>query len=379
MSEPHENFFQLEPEKYYSPPATWDRERAREAIMTRALSGDYLVSEKIDGFWSRFARQGEECKQQTRSVSVVTGTYGESQEKVPFIFNFLKTITTGDTLLLGELYTATRNVNDVKSILGAGVQKALARQQKDENKLMYYIFDVLYWDGQSFMKTPFAKRAEFLTKVIKPKVEQNRFISVATFTEGDHVLARLDEVLFLGGEGVVLQRKDGLPEPGKRTAWKTIKMKKELERDIDVFMIRALPPTKEYNGIYLDSWPFWYDIKSGTMIPLVEQHAAITAYNTGKPVEPVSKNFYYGWPGAIECGVYDATGKLWTICSVSGLTDTIKQDIVDNPKKYVHRAMTLTGMEFTDDYSIRHPRFLGFRDDITDKDCTWEKIFDREY
>ena len=373
------NFFSLEPEKYFSPPSTWDKTRIRDAILQRIESDNYLASEKIDGNWSRFVRQGDVCKQQTRSISVKTGTYGESQDKIPFIFNFLKTITTGDTILLGELHTVSRNINDVKSILGAGVSKALARQEKDENKLRFYIFDILYYNGDSLMGVPFKDRAKVLTRVIKPKVAQNPFIHVAEFTEGIHALARLDEVLFYGGEGIVLQRKDGLPEPGKRTAWKTIKMKKEMERDIDVFMLRALPPTREYNGVYLDTWPFWEDARTGEKLALVNQNASLKAYHTGAPVEPVSKNYYYGWPSAIECGVYDATGKVWTLCSIAGLTDTIKQDIAENPKKYERRAMTITGMEFTDDYSVRHPRFLGFRDDINDKDCTWEKIFDVDF
>lgn len=378
MSEPI-NFFTLKPEKYFSPPSTWSKERVRDAILQRIESGNYLASEKIDGNWSRFARQGEVSKQQTRSLSVVTGTYGESQEKVPFIFNFLNLVTTGDTILLGELHTLTRNVNDAKSILGAGVTKALARQQKDEDKLRYYIFDVLYWNGESLMKAPFQDRAKFLTRIVKPKLAQNPFIRVAEFTEGADALNRLDEVLFYGGEGIVLQRKDGLPEPGKRTAWKTIKMKREMERDIDAFMLRALPPTREYNGVYLDSWPFWEDVRAGVKLPIINQRDSLHAYYGGLPVEPVSKNYYYGWPSAIECGVYDATGKVRTLCAIAGLTDAIKQDIAENPKKYIRRPMTITGMEFTEDYSVRHPRFLGFRDDINDTDCTWEKIFDTDF
>lgn len=374
-----QDLFNLEPEKYFAPPSTWDRERVRDAILVRVRSGDYLASEKMDGYWSRFVRQDNVCKQQSRTLSKVTGAYGEFQEKIPYIFDFLKTITVGDTVLLGELYALTRSVNDVKAILGSGVQKALARQQKDENKLRFYIFDVLYYDGQSFMDVPFEKRAHFLTQTVKPKVAQNPFISVAEFFEGAHALDKLDEILFTGGEGIVLQRKDGTPEPGKRSAWKTIKMKKELERDVDVFMIRALPPTREYNGIHLETWPFWEDVRTGAMVPLQKSAEAVKSYNRGGTVEPVSKNYYYGWPSAIECGVYDHKWDIKTVCAVSGLTDAVKQDIIDNPKKYIRRVMTITGMEFTDDYSIRHPRLMGFRDDLTDKDCTWDKIFDQDY
>ena len=32
-------------------------------------------------------------------------------------------------------------------------------------------------------------------------------------------------------------------------------------------------------------------------------------------------------------------------------------------------------METTEDFKFRHARFLGFRDDITVNDCTFNKIF----
>lgn len=374
-----DNLFLMEPEKYFSPPSTWDRERARAAIVMRMESGNYLASEKIDGYWSRFVRQGDVCKQQTRVVSKVTGTYGESQDKIPFIFNFLEKVTTGDTVLLGELYTLSRNVSDMKRIMGAKTERALARQVDNIDKVRFYVFDVLYWNGQSFMKTEFSDRAAFLTKVIAPRITQNPYITVAQFTEGEFAMDRLDEVLSTGGEGIVLQRKDGIYEPGKRPAWKSIKMKKELERDVDVFMLGALPPTREYNGIYIDSWPFWEDIRTREKLPVNEIRNNVLRYQAGDPIEPVSKNYYYNWPSAIECGVYDKTGKIWNVCSVSGLSDEIKSNIAENPARYHMRPLTLTGMEFTDDYSIRHPRFLGFRDDIDAKDCTWEKIFDVEF
>jgi hypothetical protein len=106
---------------------------------------------------------------------------------------------------------------------------------------------------------------------------------VAQFTEGEFAMDRLDEVLSTGGEGIVLQRKDGIYEPGKRPAWKSIKMKKELERDVDVFMLGALPPTREYNGIYIDSWPFWEDIRTHEKLPVNEIRNNVLRYQAGDP------------------------------------------------------------------------------------------------
>ena len=34
-------------------------------------------------------------------------------------------------------------------------------------------------------------------------------------------------------------------------------------------------------------------------------------------------------------------------------------------------------METTEDFKLRHAKFMGFRDDITIEDCTFDKIFKR--
>ena len=74
------------------------------------------------------------------------------------------------------------------------------------------------------------------------------------------------------------------------------------------------------------------------------------------------------------CGVYK-DGNIVHICDVSGLSDALKDDIANDPNKYYMKPMRITGMESTKDNSIRHPKFIGFRDDIDIKDCSWDKIF----
>ena len=44
---------------------------------------------------------------------------------------------------------------------------------------------------------------------------------------------------------------------------------------------------------------------------------------------------------------------------------------------FVNRICKVTAMETTEDYKLRHSKFMGFRDDITIQDCTFDKIFKR--
>ena len=62
-------------------------------------------------------------------------------------------------------------------------------------------------------------------------------------------------------------RKDAIVSPGKRTAWKTIKVKKELEKEVDCFLTgHYKTPTRLYTGKELRSWIYWEDLKTGNLV-----------------------------------------------------------------------------------------------------------------
>lgn len=365
------SLFNLEPERYWSPPNNKDRLELLAQIEMRILHNKYLGSEKIDGFWSRFVREGDEYRQQSRTVSKVTGTYGEFKEKIPFITDFIFKNTTGDTILIGELYRPGGTLNEVKSILGSAPTKALARQNSTQDRLHYYIFDVWYWNGESLMETPFEERVKILHEEIKPKLDSSPFIHIAEYFQDTETFDRLGEILSAEGEGVVLQLKSGTPNPGKRTAWKSIKIKKDLERQATVVITKILPPTREYMGDNLETWPYWENERTGEkLLRHVDENRQLSGIYTA-----ITKNYYHGWPSAVEVGAYDRKGKLIRICSVSGFSDDDKKTMAERPGDFYLMPITISGMEFTEDYSIRHPRFIEFRYDLQPQHCSWEDIF----
>jgi ATP-dependent DNA ligase len=103
-------------------------------------------------------------------------------------------------------------------------------------------------------------------------------------------------------------------------------------------------------------------------------------YVDGKTTyEPVTKNYFNGWLGSILCSVLKDNQEV-QVCKVSGITEDIKEDIKNNPTNYLYKPMRITGMEFStnqknDELSIRHPKFIGFREDISYRDCTYDKLF----
>lgn len=367
------DLFELEPEKYYDVPASQPKAK-KEMFIQRAIeSEDYVCSEKFDGNWARFVYQNGIAKIQSRGRGV-SGDFGEFQDKVPHIFSTLTKKFTDTTLILGELYFPGGNDKSVGGILRCLTPKAIARQEKGE-KLYYKIFDVWYLNGVSFMETPLSERITKGLKEIEKLVKGNPYIQVIDYHPMSEMYELLDTVFSHDGEGIVIQDAFGLPEPDKRPAWKSLKIKKEIFQDIDVFCSGFEPGVREYTGDNTDSWLYWENVKSGAKF----YGNRYMDTDAGTTWEPVTKNYFYGWPGSILCSVWKDDKEI-QVCKVSGLTEDIKQKVTENPQDYLYKPMRITGMEFStnqknDEISIRHPKFMGFREDISAKDCTYDKLF----
>ena len=95
-------------------------------------------------------------------------------------------------------------------------------------------------------------------------------------------------------------------------------------------------------------------------------------YYNGAPIEPVTKPWFNDWAGSLEIGLIK-DNKVVPIGWLSNLTEEIKS----NPNQYKGKVIEVTAMEINETGGLRHAKVVGFRDDLTIKDCTWEKCFDK--
>lgn len=341
------DFEHSEPMHYWAFPATYSKSRKQQQLDDMINSGEYLYSLKTDGNWSRaIINPKGESKLQTRGISKKTGTYGEIQDRVLFWDSVVKAFS-DYTVILGQVYLEGGVDRDVGSILRSLPDKAFKKQEKAP--LRWRIFDVLCYEGKDIHEQPISERKKYLFEVLN-KINNNMVGIVAYNEVNKSFYESLEKMFQAGEEGVVLYRKDGPYIPGSRTAHMTCKVKKELQNEVDVVCTGAVSPEMEYTGIDTH-WP--YEIGG----------------------VKVTKNFYYGWPGALRCSAWDEKGQKFVhVCDVSGISDEIKADFKDNPSKYILRPLKLNAMEITPDGSLRHPRFCGWRDDLNPMDCTIEKI-----
>lgn len=369
------DFVNLEAEKYWSFPSGYKGDSKTEA-KNMIFSGDYLGSRKMDGHYFRFIKDEDgNMILQSRTKSV-NGTYLNKIDWVPQLHAFFNELPNG-TCLLGELYFPNNEGSKkVTTVMGCLVDKARVRQEKGE-KLHYYIFDVWAFNNESLLKLMIEDRIFILDSLhndsySKYTPESIDCLDFAFYYKGEKLWEELQTILYEGGEGIVITKSGSTPEPGKRTARKTLKIKKEIEHEIDCFLTGAYKPaTRLYSGKEIKTWSFWENVKTNEKfnLPLYNE------YCEGRTIEPITKGYFYDWAGAVEIGVVDDNNNIIPIGWISGVSDEIKCSIVEEDSSLIKKVVKVTAMEIDDESgSLRHAKIVEWRDDKDWKDCSIKQL-----
>ena len=336
-------FKNSEPMRYYE----GDTNSVKAQDMINNKDNMFTAMEKRDGEWCRAIIYDGGVLLQSRSISKVTGTYGDKTEHVPHIIAELLQSFPAGTVLLGELAFGDRATTskDVGSILRCKAPKAIERQKN--KKLEFFIFDVLAYDYEVLVDKPFNERflayPEYADAVyFRPVL--NHSGSTADFMEF------ADWVWSHGGEGIMIVRNDMKYAPGKRTAWQSLKVKKKLGT-LEAKVIDFIEPNKSYEGSEVENWNYWTD-DDGNLF--TKERLALMTYINNP--QPVTKPYFNGWKNGI---VVEYEGRIVKV--TSGMTDELREylssDIAKNLLKDEKLYAKISGMEITED-SIRHPILL---------------------
>lgn len=367
------DFQNLAPQKYWAPPASWSDEKKKETTQARIFSGDWFGAEKKDGYFSKLVKDMDGNIGLFSRSKNVNGEYPEKSEWVPHLKPFFDWLPNG-TCLLGELYLPSRpGSSNITTLLGCLKEKCIARQEIGE-KLHFYVFDVLAYEGKSIYTSPFMARTAILYSMAAEYAHGPRcgdFVLFAHYKSGKELWALLQSVLADGGEGIVITRGGAPYQPDKRPSKDCQKVKKELQETIDCFFTgRGTPPTRLYTGKEIETWKYWQNIRTGAKI----EGALYKDYKDGATIEPITKPFFNGWAGSLEIGVLK-DGEIYPIGLLSGLVDEIKAD----PGAQRMKCIEVTAMEvMADSGALRHGKMLRFRPDLTPTDCTYEKYMKNE-
>ena len=375
------NFKELEPMKYFAPPASWSNEKKRDSAHSKIFSGEWLGSQKFDGYFAKLVKDEDGNVGLYSRSRNVNGEFPEKHEWVPHLQTFFEALPNG-TCLLGELYLpSSPGSKNITSIMGCLKEKAIDRQNKGE-KLHFYAFDLLACQGVKLIGIEAEVRFKDLAILFENHLPKCEYVSFAQYKSGKELWIMLQEILGRGDEGIVITHQDGKYEPGKRPSKTTLKIKKELKQTIDCFFTGVgSAPTHEYTGKEIETWQFWENQRTGEKM----QGDYYNDYHLGAGIVPVTKGYFYGWCGSLQIAVLrDKVGskckingviyedkEVFPIGWLSGLPDEMKAA----PDKFAFIPIEVNAMEYDSiNKTLRHGKMVGWRKDLQLTDCSLEKI-----
>ena len=367
MSYKIEDFAMMEPMKYYNNEAA----SIKRDEMINDKDNLYVATEKHDGDWGMFIHYSKGNNLiRSRSISKVTGVYGDYTAKVPHLVAEMDNWP-DNTVVLAELCFREygTNANTVGTILRCLPAKAIERQK--QTPLYGYIFDVLMYDSEDLTNVGYENRIINYGWLVRS--DNGYFRRTAIFHDGIDFAEAADEIISAGGEGIVIQRKDNPYMPGTRTAWKTLKLKQSLP-EMELKVVGTLEPKRLYEGDCPDTWPYLeiYGQEINKEGKWNEVHYMLEAIGDNRPVVDgvyitdivsVTKPYFYGWKNGVTVEYNNTT------CDVtSGLTDADRewlateeaQEMIKNGELFA----VVKAMQTNDLGRLRHPYVVRLRNDM---------------
>ena len=364
------DFAMLTPMKYYNNEA----ESQKRSDMINNKDNQYIATVKKDGDWAMLIHYSNGNNLiRSRSISKVTGEYGDYTEKLPHIVDYMNGLP-DSTVLLAELCwdEPGTNANTVGTILRCLPPKAVERQK--EKKLKAVVFDCLMVGSEDFTNLPYISRLLLIEKYLKEHPSSYVYLTQICELDNEHenFLVWADEIINNGGEGLVIQNKNNPYMPGTRTAWKTLKLKQSLP-EMELKVVNVIRPNRDYDGKDKEHWCYW-EIFTGQntedpdtgeitdIYELVYSDNANTQKELAKYAEPVTKPYYYGWMNGVK--VIDNNENITSV--TSGLTDDDRQWLAQPSTRLAiaHGEIyaVVRAMSINDKGALRHPYLVRFRD-----------------
>jgi bifunctional non-homologous end joining protein LigD len=195
----------------YEKPAFIEPMKAR--LVDKPPAGEWIYEIKLDGFRALAVRDGLRVRLFSRNGN-------DLGQKFPSIVAGLAKLRAEDAIIDGEIVALNEH--------GVSAFQLLQAYDLGEERppIVFYVFDLLRLNGEDLRSKPISERKSELEKLVKAAPENIRF---SASLEGD-VDTLLEGARKVGLEGLIGKRKGSTYEAGKRSgAWIKLKINNEQE------------------------------------------------------------------------------------------------------------------------------------------------------
>lgn len=189
-------------------------EPMKARLVETAPAGDWIYEVKLDGFRTMAIKRGERVEMYSRNAKDFVG-------KFPEIAKSMARLGAREAIIDGEIVALEEDGRSSFQLLQAYDIGEI------RPPLYFYAFDLLELNGKDLRNQPVIERKAALEKLLKKAPENIRF-SASFSGDAD---ALLDKARSLGLEGLIGKRRDSHYEAGRRSgAW--IKLKIAFEQEL---------------------------------------------------------------------------------------------------------------------------------------------------
>jgi len=259
-------------------------------------------------------------------------------KRYPELASLAKNIAAREAVIDGELVALNEQGHSDFELLQQRMHvRAPSEKLVVSTPVVYFVFDLLYCDGFDLREAPLLQRKRLLQRLLFPS---------STFRYADHQLEQGKELFELarqhGLEGIVAKRTDSIYVSDRSASW----LKLKVTQTVDAVVAGWTGPRT--SGLKFGSLLLGlYDGKKLRFIGHVG-----TGFDAGKQNEIFAR-----------------------LEELSSSTCPFDAKPVTNEKPFWISPALVARVKFSDwtnERALRHPVFIGLREDIQPTDCSWE-------
>lgn len=273
-------------------------------------------------------------------VKLLSRNNKEMTLRYPEMKDLANRVDADDAVLDGEIVVLNAkgsvDFHLLSSRFGVTDPIEIERLRKSQ-KVVYFVFDIIYYNGHDIMSAPLLERKALLKRIMKPTTYFK--FTPHTATKGEEFFKKVEKAK---GEGMIAKRAESQYQQKRSQDW--LKIKTQMRQEVVIVGYSDPRGSREYFG----------------------------ALELGLYEDGVLRSIGQVGTGFSHQSLKDIYNKMKPLASK---TQTVADD--GKRRKDVHWIKPkLVGevrfSEFTPDRNLRHPAFQGLRDDKKPQDCKFE-------